>query len=324
MNNIPRMIMMMGLPGSGKSTLAAHISVIDGQLVVLQDKCDKGTPIIHSSDDLREELYGNASIQGDNNKLFVELHKRIKSDLRSGKDVIYDATNINKKLRISFLNELKNISCQKVCVAVMTPFESCIENNKKRERIVPDRVIRKMYKNWQPPHFHEGFDEIHFAFLCTDGGYINNMPFHKLVDIMDAFDQENSHHTLSLGEHCRRACQYCYDVQDSDRILITAAYLHDIGKLETKTRINSRGVDDGNCHYYQHHSVGAYMAMFYLTDGSYTIEDQCDIINMIYYHMHPYMAWKQSEKALKRDKDLLGEELFTKIMMLHEADLAAH
>ena len=324
MSNKPMMIMMMGLPGCGKSTLAAHISVSDGQIIVMQDKSDENNPIIHSSDDLREELYGDASTQGDNNKLFVELHRRIKNDLRSGKNVIYDATNINKKLRISFLNELKNIDCRKVCIAVMTPYESCIENNKKRERVVPERVIRKMYKNWQPPHFHEGFDEIHFAFLCTEGGHISNMPFHTLVDTMDAFDQENSHHALSLGEHCRRACQYCYDVQASDKNLITAAYLHDIGKLETKTRINSRGIDDGNCHYYQHHCVGAYLAMFYLTDGGYTIEDQCDIINMIYYHMHPYMSWKQSEKARKRDKELLGEELFASIMMLHEADLAAH
>ena len=49
-----------------------------------------------------------------------------------------------------------------------------------------------------------------------------------------------------------------------------------------------------------------------------------DVTNMIYYHMHPYLAWKQSEKAKERDKKLLGEKMFNDIMLLHEADLAAH
>ena len=325
MDKAPKMIMMVGIPGSGKTTLAEHLFVNEsGLLAVSADSRPEKAPIIHSSDDLREEMFGDVNHQSDNNELFIELHKRIKDDLRSGKNVVYDATNINKKMRISFLNELKHIDCRKVCIAVMTPYESCIENNNKRDRSVPERVIRKMYRNWQPPHFHEGFNEIHFAFLCTEDWQINNMPFQKLVDTMDAFDQENSHHALSLGEHCRRACQYCYDVQASDRNLITAAYLHDIGKLETKTRINSRGIDDGNCHYYQHHCVGAYMATFYLANGGYSIDDQCDIINMIYYHMHPYMSWKQSEKSMNRDRALLGEKLFSDIITLHDADLAAH
>ena len=324
MNNKPRMIMMMGLPGCGKSTLAAHISVIDGQLVVLQDMCNKETPVIHSSDSLREELFGSAEIQGDNNKLFNELHRRIKNDLRAGKDIIYDATNINKKLRMAFLAELKNIACQKICISVMTSYEKCLENNSSRERKVPEAAIHRMYLNWQPPHFHEGFDEIHFAFLCKDDDDEFIQSFHDLIETMDGFDQENKHHQLTLGEHCKKALEYCFSKLPDNRNLLMAAYLHDIGKLQTKTRLNSKGIDDGNCHYYQHHCVGAYMAMYYLLDNSYTIEDQCDIINMIYYHMHPFMAWKQSEKAREKDRRIIGDKLFNEVMMLHEADLAAH
>ena len=40
--------------------------------------------------------------------------------------------------------------------------------------------------------------------------------------------------------------------------------------------------------------------------------------------MHPYIAWKDSEKAKNRYQKLLGEELFDEIMILHEADVAAH
>ena len=40
--------------------------------------------------------------------------------------------------------------------------------------------------------------------------------------------------------------------------------------------------------------------------------------------MHPYMIWRLSEKAMTRDKELLGEEFFERVMLLHEADDAAH
>lgn len=184
--NKPSFIMMVGLPGSGKSTYAKTLTL-------------NGKPyIIHSSDNLREELYGDAAIQGDNNKLFAELHKRIKKDLQQ---------------------------------------------------------------------------------------------------------------------------------RPNDFWLLIAALIHDIGKLDTKTRFNSRGVMDGECHYYNHNCAGAYKAMFYLSNIEKIWGKPClmsYVTNLIYYHMHPYLAWKQSEKAKKRDKRLLGNELFNDIMLLHKADLAAH
>jgi hypothetical protein len=67
--------------------------------------------------------------------------------------------------------------------------------------------------------------------------------------------------------------------------------------------------------------------MFVLSNIEKVWEKFCpmsDVTNMIYYHMHPYLAWKQSEKAKERDKRLLGEKMFNDIMLLHEADLAAH
>lgn len=40
--------------------------------------------------------------------------------------------------------------------------------------------------------------------------------------------------------------------------------------------------------------------------------------------MKPYTAWKQSAKARKRDVGIIGEEMYEDIMILHEADVAAH
>lgn len=324
MKNIPTLIVMMGLSGSGKSTLARHFYIEDGDIVVKDNVNDTGNPVIHSSDSLREELFGDVAEQTRNDELFVELHRRIKRDLCSGKSVIYDATNLNKKRRVAFLRELKNIECRKVCTATMASLEDCLKNNANRDRKVPNEVIKRQYANWQPPHFHEGFDVIYFAFLQGDG--YDEAPYSAKLcaDQMDGFDQENSHHKLTLGDHCKKAYDYCVEHAPDNPVLHIAAYLHDIGKLETKSRLNRQGVDDGNCHYYNHQNVGAYHAAFILHDQGYPVNDEVDVLNLIYFHMHPFTSWKQSEKALERDRLLIGDNLYNDILLLHEADVAAH
>lgn len=314
----PFLIMMCGLPGSGKSTFAENsITVTSG---VRQYK-----PVIHSSDGLRKEIYGNESTQGDANKVFGELHKRIKNDLIAGKDVVYDATNISKKFRIQFLNELKNISCTPICLCMMTSYETCLNNNKKRDRQVPIEVVKRMQMNWQPPHYNEGFKEIKYIFSNLDDEYADKFTISNFFNIANKFDQENSHHTLTLGEHCTKAATYIQEHCSDNYLLLIATLLHDNGKLHTKTKTNARGIEDGNCHYYQHHSYGSYECLFYLHFAKqFTEPEMTYISNLIYYHMHPYCQWKQSEKALNKDKRLLGDKLFNDIMLLHNADLYAH
>lgn len=303
---------MVGLPASGKSTYA--------------DKLCKENPdiIIHSSDKLREELYGDENTQEHNADLFVELHRRIKRDLSAGKSVIYDATNINKKRRRAFLSELKNIKCKKVCVCIATPYELCLKYNKERNRYVPEDVIKRMYMNWCPPSFDEGFDDIRLIYSKDINKSTYKLSTLFLGDCgIDNFNQENSHHTLTLGEHCRRAYRYVSQYECSSTLKI-AALLHDNGKVFTKTRINSKGVDDGDCHYYQHQCVGAYNSLFYTRELNLTIEERLYVANLIYYHMHPYLSWQQSEKALNRDRIHIGDEMYKDIEMLHNADLCAH
>lgn len=317
MPNVPLMIMLVGLPGSGKSTFAQNITITE------DDRGNK--PIIHSSDGLRKELFGDEAMQGDNNKLFTELHRRIKADLIAGKDVIYDATNISKKLRMHFLNGLKNVSCTPICLCMMTTYDTCLRNNDKRERKVPAETIKRMLMNWQPPHYSEGFEEIRYIFSNLDDGYANKFTIRNFFELANDFEQENKHHTLTLGEHCAKAATYIQEHCADNFPLLIASMLHDNGKLHTKTRTNAKGVEDGDCHYYQHHSYGAYECLFYLYYASqFSEQEMTYIANLIYYHMHPYCQWKQSEKALNKDKKLLGNELFNDIMLLHDADLYAH
>ena len=320
--NKPSFIMMVGLPGSGKSTYAKTLT-LDGKPY-----------IIHSSDKLREELYGDAAIQGDNNKLFAELHKRIKEDLRYGENVVYDATNIKKKNRIAFLREIEDVPCHKDCIVMATEYKACVYNNEHRERKVPPEVIRRMFLNYQPPHESEGFREIIYVFtyLTSDNRLVETPPnddytLSKFFKIANNFNQENSHHTFSLGKHCAETGKYIQNKRTNDFWLLMAALLHDVGKLDTKTKFNSRGVEDGEYHYYNHNCAGSYSSMFYFNNIERVWNKPCpmsDVTNYIYYHMHPYLAWKQSERAKERDKKLLGSKMFNDIMLLHEADLAAH
>lgn len=313
---------MCGLPGSGKSSYAKDIDVATPYIT---------KPVIHSSDKLREEMFGNEAAQGDNNKLFCELHRRIKNDLMNCRDVIYDATNIKKKERIQFLESLNKINCFPICVVMATEYEACLFNNKRRERVVPDYVIERMWHNWTPPHYGEGFEHIDYIFsYLSDNNEITHesmakYTLGKFFEKADGFNQENKHHTLSLGEHSTKAATYIQEHAPDNFNLLYAAMLHDNGKLFTKTEINAKGEQDGDCHYYQHHCVGAYNSMFYLHRAELIKgENIAEITNLIYYHMHPYIQWKQSERVLNRDKELLGNHLYNDILILHDADLYAH
>lgn len=313
----PILFMMAGLPGSGKSTLAddLYIEEKDGSMV---------KPVICSSDQLRRELFGSEDVQDKNQELFVTLHKRIKADLQKGNDVIYDATNIDKKLRVSFLQELKKIPCYRVCISVMTPYYQCLLWNRKRERRVPDKIIKKMYKKWAPAEYGEGFDDIQFFY---NYGSIDKEERYNLVTFFEKIDNEdqgNSHHTLTLGNHCREAANYIMQKYPNDVMLYFATLLHDCGKPFTKTITNAKGEIDGECHYYQHHCVGAYDSLFFTDQMRFQNTQKVYISNLIYYHMHPYTSWKQSEKAKMRDRALLGEKLYKDIWKLHTADERAH
>ncbi len=322
----PLMIILCGLPGSGKTAYANTIKIKKTPESIF---CSY--PNVHSSDMIRLELHGDQSVQSDTDKVFNLLHSRIKNDLRKGKDVVYDATNIKSKYRVNFLNTINDIKCQKICIVFVTEYAECLQSNRNRKTRVPDEVINRMYMNYTPPHYGEGFDKIIYKFRyfnspdCIGEGQSKSEFYNldKFFEIANKFDQENSHHSLTLGEHCTKCGEYIQKVAPDNFNLLIAALLHDVGKLYTKTKTNAKGVEDGECHYYNHNCCGAYESMFYLDNAGFTNEDICYISTLIYYHMHPYLAWKQSEKSRKRDMNLLGK-WYSDVLILHSADEFAH
>lgn len=157
-----RFIMLVGIAGSGKSTYAEYIQEY------ICNRSERAT--IFSSDVLREEYYGDASIQGDNSAIFKELNARTLRQLEQGYTVIYDATNLQAKRRIALLKEVRainpNIDC--ICILFQVSPHTCIERQSTRTRVVPEDVIKRQYHQLEMPSYGEGWDKIYRASQYPD------------------------------------------------------------------------------------------------------------------------------------------------------------
>lgn len=306
----PIFMMLVGLPCSGKSTQSQKLS-------------EQYNANIHSSDALREELTGDINNQNNNELVFKVLHQRVKDDLKNGKSCIYDACNVHYKERMAFLQELKNIPCTKICVLMATPYEWCIDRSEKRERKVPEYVIKRMYKNFDVPWYYEGWDciEVEYAPCSRDFyGMARNW-----AENMLCFNQENTHHQLSLGEHCLQAFklfnQYASENYKTYTTYMSqyAVLLHDCGKPFCKTFTNGKGEVTEQAHYYSHEHCGSYDYLFYECNPH--LRDAV----IIRWHMQPYYWEKDNnEKLHSKYRRLWGEDLYNDIMALHAADRNAH
>lgn len=300
MKTINKFYMLVGIPGSGKSTLA--------------QKYKNDNTIIHSSDALREELYGSEDNQDHNTELFNELHNRIKTDLNSGKNVIYDACNISSKRRTAFLKELKNIPCEKICIIAATPINICKRQNLSRERHVPEYVIDRMYQSWNTPYYFEGWDDIKIEYSKESYRNFNLTPSEWIMRMKD-YKQDNPWHLETLGEHSQKYGDYIHDKDPNNILLQTSGYIHDLGKPYMKKFEDTKGNKTKYAHYYNHENVGAYECLF-LNYESMNI-NPLDI--SIRVNLHSKLQ-NSSDKTNNKYLNLWGPDLYKDILLMTEAD----
>ena len=304
---MPSFVMMCGISGSGKSTVAKELA-------------EEYDATIFSSDALREELFGDVNDQEHNQEVFIELHRRIKAHLSLGKSAIMDSTNLSYKKRMAFLQELKNIPCEKICILVATPYVQCVERNAQRDRKVPKYALERMYHSIDIPYWYEGWNTIGIT-------YPDNLVRKEWISWLDSvqdFNQDNPHHNLTLGGHCEKTLDYLFErfggTDQRSTILRMAGAVHDIGKCSTKTFKNSKGEITDVAHYYSHEHTGSYDSLFY---GP--VQRALDVAVLIRWHMMPYVYEKDNnEKLHNKYRKLWGEQLYEDIMRLHEADKSAH
>lgn len=291
-----KLFMLIGLIGSGKSTYAQNLK-------------ENGNNIqIHSSDSIRKELFGDERLQIDNELVFKTLHQRIKKDLNDGKDVIYDSCNINYKRRMEFLKQIKNIKdIQKIAIVFATSFERCLENNKKRERVVPEEAIIKMYKSFYVPQYFEGWEYIDFKYNYNTNDYTLG----KLQEKLNV-EQDNPHHKLTVYEHCKKVS----NLLSTNVTLKMAGLLHDCGKPFCKSFLNKNNEITEVANYYNHQNVGAYETMFWLANSN-----NLEITKFVQWHMLFFN--EISKKSLEKYTKLFGKQFMQNLKLLHEADIEA-
>lgn len=300
------LIFMCGLPASGKSTISNQYR-------------DKGY-IVLSSDELREELYGDVANQDHNSDLFIELYRRARLQLSLGFDVIIDATNVVSKRRVSGLESiLKNTKKDKIQLdrnnikviaeIIACPYNECIDRNKSRDRKVPNGVIESMYKQWQAPMKQEGFDEVRLTYTSDTVFLISN-----ILNLLYTVPQFNHHHNLTIGHHCNRVAR---ELAFEKHYIYNAGLLHDTGKLFCMQFKDSNNKVSFEAKFYNHESVSAYDSLFYkgfdLADNDLLRTSQ-----LITWHMLPHRL--ETEKSIEKYKKFLGEEFWEDLMLLHEAD----
>lgn len=289
-----KLIILCGIPGSGKSTYARELCKVR---ISLSRKC------VHlSSDAIREELYGDESIQGNPSEVFSLMQKRAVEELNNGNDVIYDATNLTRKDRKCIIDVCPKF-VEIVCVVCWAPLNDCIDRDSKRERSVGRDIIMKMISRFQFPFYDEGIQSI--VIRRPDNYNADDYRFFEVENMKIPHDNPN--HTLSIFEHCEEAYRVACEKHFSNCVR-EAARFHDIGKPLVKAFIDAKGNPSDHAHYYSHQCVSAWIACGFLYDEF--------VLWLISVHMDPFLNTKYYNALPKMYKDAIDQ--------LHECDLLAH
>ncbi len=140
------LIILIGIPGSGKSTYARTL----------------GKPTL-SLDAIRQQLYGDASILGNSAEVERVFRQQIETHAQAGQDIVLDATHTSSRRRQRMIRLGRKLGYDRIVgVWLQTPLKESLARNRKRERHVPDFVLRTMQRRLenQPPSLDEGFDKI--------------------------------------------------------------------------------------------------------------------------------------------------------------------
>jgi predicted kinase len=133
--------LLIGPPASGKTTLAGVLAELTGAVVL-------------STDVVRDELFGDAAVQGPWRDIEGLLHQRIRESVAAGIPVIVDATHARRPWRLAITQVLALPSpVEWIGWWLYTPLSTCLQWNQTRKRLVPEPVIREMAAALADPVF---------------------------------------------------------------------------------------------------------------------------------------------------------------------------
>lgn len=130
-----------GLPGSGKSRwVAAHAG---------------DQPVIELDAIRRELKIDPSEPQG---KVLEVARERARELLRRAQPFVWDATNLSRSLRGSLLDLLYGYGARVRLVYVEAPAAVQAERNRARTHAVPQAVVDKLLRRWEPPDLTEAHE----------------------------------------------------------------------------------------------------------------------------------------------------------------------
>lgn len=295
------LFVLVGISGSGKSWFANE---------GLKENFE-----VFSSDAIRAEIFGDETDQTHNQKVFEILHKRLRLALKNGKNCIYDATNLNRKRRIAFLNSIQDIYCKKSCFVMATPFELCVERDKNRARSVGEKVIRRQISQFQLPLLEEGWDGI----SIYHNDEIDYPSIYSYFPEEDVPHDCAPYHYEGITEHMDMVLRELLKSDKATLALVEAAAFHDVGKFYTKSFYDKKGNRKNRATYYGHENWSAYLYMTsseywnlngVLEDGMPSVADGA--LYLIALHMELYREGKILDK--------LSPECLEALYILKECD----
>ena len=137
-------MLAIGLPGSGKSSWFKRHNVV---------------PL--SSDMVRSLLFDDVREQRFQDLVFSNLRSMLKARLIAKRPMNYvDATNLTPQERQHWIKLAKDYSYEVQAVFFDVPLEVCVERHQRRDRVVPEDIMRRMAAKLKAPTFEEGFAKI--------------------------------------------------------------------------------------------------------------------------------------------------------------------
>jgi predicted kinase len=137
-------VLAIGLPGSGKSSWFKRHNVV---------------PL--STDMVRSLLFDDVREQRFQDLVFSNLRSMLKARLIAKRPMNYvDATNLTPQERQHWIKLAKDYNYEVHAIFFDVPLEVCLERHQRRDRVVPEDVMRRMAAKLKPPTFPEGFAKI--------------------------------------------------------------------------------------------------------------------------------------------------------------------